>query len=155
LPAIDPRAHHGAEGANVKEIVAHELPKFVGLYVVLRIERLVRHGLFVVRPDCDVGLPMLVVEDGAFLHIDRIAGIAALGDFSVVANFALEADIRDQTLVRLGIESRQISGVGVAIGIAVAHVEQEDEIVAMGKRGHASYSCGAAIAAPRAPSLRR
>ena len=47
LSAIDAGAHDRAEGANVEEIVAHELPKLAGLFVVLRVERLVRH-----EPSC-------------------------------------------------------------------------------------------------------
>ena len=98
---------------------------------------------------------MLLVEDGAFLDVDGVAGFAALGDFGVVANLALQTDVGDETLVRLGVEARQIAGVGIAVGIAVGDVEQENEIVAMGKRGHASYSCGAVATSPRASSLRR
>ena len=98
---------------------------------------------------------MLLVEDRAFLDVDGVAGLAPLGDFGVVANLALEADVGDEALVRLGIETRQIAGVGIAVGIAVGDVEQENEIVAMGKRGHASCSCGAVATSPRGSSLRR
>ena len=102
----------------------------------LRIERLVRHEpSSLSRPDRDIGLAMLLVEDGAFLDIDRVAGVAALGDLGVVADLAFQTDVGDEALVRLGIEARQIAGVRVAIGIAVRDVEQENEIVAMGQAG--------------------
>ena len=47
LPAIDACAHDRAEGTDIEEILAHEVPKPVGLVVVLRIERLVRE-----QPSC-------------------------------------------------------------------------------------------------------
>ena len=98
---------------------------------------------------------MLLVEDRAFLNIDGVAGVAAFGDFGVVANFALEADVGDETLVRLGIETRQIAGVGVAVGVAVGDVEQKNEIIAMGQCGHAPCSCGADRHVAAGSSLRR
>jgi hypothetical protein len=154
LSAIDARAHHRAEGADVEEILAHEVPKPVGL-VVLRIERLVRESFLVVGPDRDIGLPMLVVEDRALLDIDGVAGVSAFGDLGVVANLALEADVGDEALVRLGIETGQIAGVGVAVGVAVGDVEQKNKIIAMRQRGHAPCSCGAVEMSPRGSSLRR
>ena len=38
----------------------------------------------------------------------------------------------------LWIETRQIAGVRITIGIAVLHIEQENEIVAAGKVAHAA-----------------
>ena len=83
---------------------------------------------------------MLLVEDRAFLNIDREAAVAALGEFRVIANLALEADVGDEALIGLGVEPRQVAGVRVAVRIAVHDVEQENEIVAVGERGHVGGS---------------
>ena len=60
LSAIYASAHDRAEGADIEEIVAHELPKLLPLRRPLRVELLVCRGLLVVRPIRDIGLAMLL-----------------------------------------------------------------------------------------------
>jgi hypothetical protein len=43
----------------------------------------------------------------------------------------LSAYVGDQPVAGFGVETRQVAGVGIAVGVAVLHVEQQDEVVAM------------------------
>ena len=74
------------------------------------------------------------VEDRTLADIDRLA--AHLVD--IVADLALEADVGDEPLACLRVEARHVAGIGVAVGVAVLDVEQDDEIVAAVDGGHAA-----------------
>ena len=87
-----------------------------------------------------IGLPVLVVENGAFLHVDVPAVLAAMGEFDIVADLALEADVGDKPEVRFRVDTRHVAGVGIAIGIAAGDIEQQHEIVAIGDGGHWAVS---------------
>ena len=84
---------------------------------------------------------MLLVEDGAFLNIDRVARFMALGQFGEIANFALQANVGDETQIGLRVETRQVARVGIAVRVAVGHLEEQYEIVAIGYGGHPGHSC--------------
>ncbi|MNG29245.1 hypothetical protein D3C84_1146410 [compost metagenome] len=89
---------------------------------------------------------MLQVQHRLFLHVDDIArlGLAVgIGLFQrhVVADLALEADIRDQPLVGFRIETRQVAGVRVAVRVAVGDIEQIDELVTVGDGAHSCAPC--------------
>ena len=118
----------------------------VHFVVALRAEFLVRGRFLVVWPLRQISFAMLFVENRTFPNIDRVACLAALGEFRIISDFALEAHVGDEALIGFWIETRQIAGVRVAVGIAVRHVEKEHEIEAMRKRGHLSHSLGAAAA---------
>lgn len=90
LTGIDTGAHHSTKSAHIEEVVAHELGQRPGLPVVLRIELAVFPDLFGVAADRLIGFAMAIVENGAFLHIDAVARLIALGKLSVIADFALQ-----------------------------------------------------------------
>jgi hypothetical protein len=46
-----------------------------------------------------------------------------------VADLPLEAAVGHQPLERLGIQPREVARVRVAIGVAVGHVEEQDEVI--------------------------
>lgn len=79
---------------------------------------------------------MLFVQDRPFLHVDMAPRLALSGQFHIVADLALEADIANQAVVRFRVEPRQVARVRVAIGVAVGDVKDQDEIVSAGKGRH-------------------
>ena len=83
---------------------------------------------------------MLLVKDPPLRDVYGETRLAALGNFNIVANFALEADIGNEALIGLGIEPRQVAGVRISIRITVRYIEQDDEIVAVGERANAGVS---------------
>ena len=76
------------------------------------------------------------VENGLFLNID----IEPLGTFfcqgHMVAYLALQAHVGDQTMPGLGVDARHVARVGVAVGVAVLHIEKQHELVSVGNGGH-------------------
>ena len=46
-----------------------------------------------------------------------------------VAHLALQGDVGDEALLRLGVRARQVTSVGVPIRVAVGYVEDQDEVV--------------------------
>jgi len=80
---------------------------------------------------------VLLVQDGALLDVDVVLvafclfGVVWFHGRHVVADFALQADVGDQSLVGFRVDARQVAGVGIAVGVAVSHVEEEDEIIAV------------------------
>ncbi|MBX0330207.1 hypothetical protein K2Z83_21285 [Oscillochloris sp. ZM17-4] len=66
------------------------------------------------------------------LHVDLVALLAAARQIDVVAHLALDRHIRHQTLHSLGVNAGQIARVRVAVGVAVRHLKEHDEVVAAG-----------------------
>ena len=62
--------------------------------------------------------------------------VLAMDDADVVTHLALDADVSHQSVAGFGIKSRQIAGVGIAVGVAVPDIEQQHEVVAVGERRH-------------------
>ena len=87
-----------------------------------------------------VGLPVLFIENGAFLHVDVPPVLAAMGKFDVIADLALEAHVGHEAEIRFRIDARHVACIGVAVGIAAGHIEQQHEIVAIGDGGHWAVS---------------
>ena len=78
-----------------------------------------------------VGELVLLVEHGFFADVDLAAGLLVLGELDEVADFSFEADVGDDAVASLGIDAREVAGIGIAVGIAVGGVEEEDEVVAV------------------------
>ena len=138
LAAIDPGAQHTAEGADVVEVVAHEAAQPRRFLVVVRRQLLGLLHPLILRPHAQIRFPVFLVQDRAFLDIDAVPALTVRRHVDVVAHLALQADIGDQALVGLRVEPRQVAGVRVAVRVAVGHVEQIDELVAVLDRGHRS-----------------
>ena len=81
---------------------------------------------------------MSLVEHGFFLHIDPVAGGSFLGQLHIIAHLALEADVRHQPQAGLGIDAGHVAGVGIAIGVAVLHVEEKHEVITVRDGRHGS-----------------
>ena len=53
-----------------------------------------------------------------------------MGHIDIVADLALDRDISHEPLHRLGVDAGQIAGIGVSVGVAIPHVEEQDKVVA-------------------------
>ena len=80
-----------------------------------------------------------MVQDGFFTHVDfkalfPIHGLALVLLFDQphkVAHLAFERHIGHQPVTRLGIQTRHVACVRVAIGVAVFHIKYENKVVAV------------------------
>ena len=81
------------------------------------------------------------VQRHPFFDVDLKAGVAFFDRFNIVPDLALEAHISNQAIARLRIDSRHVAGIGIAVRVAVLHVEIHHEIVAIRDRiAHDSFS---------------
>ena len=71
------------------------------------------------------------VVDGTFGKIDALAVLATAGESDEVADFALEANVGDEALAGFHVDAREIACIGIAVGIGVLAVEEEEEVVAV------------------------
>jgi hypothetical protein len=70
-------------------------------------------------------------EDGLFFHIDVVGRRFAFHQADEVAHLALERYVGDQPMAGFGVEARQVAGVRVAVGVAVLHIKEQHEVVAV------------------------
>ena len=78
-----------------------------------------------------MGFLLEVIEDRAVGEKDALAGSSIGSECDKVADLALEADIGDEALAGFHVDAREIAGIGVAVGIGVLAVEDEEEVVAI------------------------
>ena len=128
LPAVegclDKSGHHRAEGADIEEFTAHEIADFfIQIGIVFFAQLLFLHA------EGGKGLPVTFIEGHVVLDINPVAGPVLTGGFHIIADFALEADVRDDTMVGFRIDTRHIARIRVSIWVPVFHVEKNDEIV--------------------------
>ncbi len=114
LPRVDFGAHDRAKGADVIEVLTH--PPFCRADV-----RLCR--LFRVFTHIVVGASVLIVQDCALLNIDFETALIAFQGVHVVANLALQRHIRHDAQARFRVNAGEVSGVRVAVRVAVGHIE--------------------------------
>jgi hypothetical protein len=65
----------------------------------------------------------LVVQDGTLLNENIVAFRQFLGELDIVSHLAFEADIGDKSVHVLGIDTRGVGSIGIAIGVSVFAVE--------------------------------
>ncbi len=123
LAAIHFRGHDGAEGADVVVVLAHPCG---GSVFDFRF-----HGFGRSFTDSFVGSFVLEVVDGSFGKIDALAVLSAASEGDEVADLALEADIGDESLAGFHVDAGQIACIGIAVGVGVLAVEEEEEVVAV------------------------
>ena len=118
--------HHRAEGTNIVEVVAHEVPElFVQMLVLfLCILQLVR-----VNPHIGAGLLIAGVQRNAVLNVDAIAVLPFFSHLHIITDLALEAHVRHKAVAGLGVHAGHIARIRVAIGIAVLHIEKYHEFI--------------------------
>lgn len=69
------------------------------------------------------------IEDSFFTDEDVIARFTGLGKLDAVTDFALEANVRDKALVGVRVKTGEVAGIGVAVGVTIEDIEEEDEVV--------------------------
>ncbi len=140
LSGVRARAHDGAERAHVEKGPAHEIARqadillfrpatffilaFLALFPFLFFDMHLADGFFMSERD------VLVQVAGVFDE-DRVGGGVSTSDLDVIADAALDGDIRNEAAHGLRINARRVSRIGIAIGIPVHAVEQEDELIAV------------------------
>jgi hypothetical protein len=68
-------------------------------------------------------------QDGFFADVDLVWRRLSLGQFDIIPDLALEADIRNQSAARFRVQPGQVAGVRVAVGVTVHDIEEVDEII--------------------------
>jgi len=139
LTTVDASRHYRAEGADIEEVGAHPIGQLARLGLLPRQVRIiVRLGRL--NPGLLPRFKMALVQDSPFDHVDAVANIAVMHGLDIVADLALDRDVRNQSLVGLRIEPWQVAGIGVTVRVAVGHVEEENEIVTVLQGGHRAVS---------------
>ncbi len=126
LPAVEfLQGHHSTEGADVVEILTH--PGFSLLIGGFPFFFLVGKSL--------VGFFLLIGKDRFFFNIDFKGRLFASGQADIVSYFTFQADVGDEAVSGFGVNARQVSGIGIAVWIAILYIEQQDEFIAVGDGG--------------------
>jgi hypothetical protein len=76
---------------------------------------------------------VLTIQDASLLDVDLERRLLFMEHTDVVTDLPLETDVGDQAMAGLRIDSREVPGIGVAVGISILDVEEINEIEAMGK----------------------
>ena len=71
------------------------------------------------------------IERHTILDVNAEARIILFDRFHIVADFALQADIRHQSAARFRINARHVARIGIAVRVAVFHVEKNHEIISI------------------------
>ena len=123
---LDERRHNRAECADIEVMAAHILHQ---LFVDIRIGFFQRLQIrFLVPRRFERGL-VAGVEWHAVLDVDAKTRVILLDRLHVIADFAFEADVRHQSAARLGIDARHVARIGVAVRVAVFHIEKNHEVI--------------------------
>ena len=134
LSAVDACGHDCAERADIEEVPTHPFARLVG-GVATALALLVVALQRVPFGDGHVSALVGAVQNRLFLDVDVERRPLILHQTNEVAHLALQRDVGHQPVAGLGVQARQVAGVGVAVRIAVLDVEQQDEVVAVGD-GH-------------------
>ena len=79
------------------------------------------------------------IQRNAILNVDAVMRVALLDGRHIVANLALQAHVRHQPQTRFRVGTGHVAGIGVAVGIAILHVEQHHEIIPVAN--HIRHCC--------------
>jgi hypothetical protein len=133
LACIFASAHNGPKGADIKIVFTHPLfgrfgfvrTLFLGFYEFLL-----------------MGFVNQVIEDGLFLDENLHLGVLPLRHLDEIPNFTFQANIGHKAIAGLGINTRKVSRVGVAVGVAVFYIEQQYKLITvLDGVTHASSPC--------------
>ena len=118
--------HHGAEGADIEKVLAHEIPHLcvqgrVCFFCVLQI--------LAGNAQIFQGFLIAAVQGDAVFYIDAPARGVLFGGLHIIADLALQADVGDEAIAALGVDTRHVARVRVAVGVTVFHIEQDDEFI--------------------------
>ena len=71
------------------------------------------------------------VERHAVLDVDAETRVILLDCLHIVADFALQANVRHQSAARLGIDARHVARIGVSVRVSVFHIEKNHEVISI------------------------
>lgn len=135
--ALDKGSHDGAEGADVIEIPAHEIPDPA---IQLRIGFLRR---FQVTLNLQIGqrLGIAALQRHLGLDINAIPGRVLLDGLHIVADLALQADVGHQSAAGFRVGAGHVADIGITVGIAVLHIKENHKIITLlDGLGHGYFS---------------
>src|SRR5207248_2139871 len=125
--------HHSPKQADVKKVLAHPGPSPALLFVI---------GLLGRKCECRVGSPMAAIESDPLLNVHLVTGVRSRRIVrravrrsrraDVVANLALDGHVRDQTPHVERVNTWLVSGIRIAVRIAVCDVKQQYRVMAAG-----------------------
>ena len=118
--------HHRPERADIVEVGAHEVANFFIQMLVLFLGFLQLIG---VCADVGTGLFIARVQRYAVFDVDVIMIRVLFGCLHIIADLALETNIRHKAIAGLGVDARHIARIGITVRIAVFHVEQHHKFI--------------------------
>ena len=118
--------HHRAERADIVEIGTHEVANFFIQMLVLFLGFLQLIG---VCADVGAGLFIARVQRYAVFDVDMIMICILFCHFNIIADLALEANVRHKAIAGFGVDARHIARIGITVRIAVFHVEQHHKFI--------------------------
>ena len=133
---FDKGGHYRAKGADVVEVGTHPVPNLpvqIGIGLFLLFHRLL------VNIQRLVGFGIVPVQGYAVLDIDTPAGGVLFYGFHIVADLPLQTHVGNDAQTGLRVYAGHVAGVRIAVGVAVLHVKQNNEFIAVFDRcGHVS-----------------
>ena len=103
--------------------VFHQLPVDIGICFFQRLQ------IRFLMPRGFQSTPVAGIQRHAVLDVDSETRVVFLDRFHIVADLALQADVRHQPDARFRIDTRHIARVGVTVRIAVLHIKENHKIV--------------------------
>ena len=125
---LDEGGHHRSEGTDIIELPAHKIPNLPIQLSILLLG--VLDGLFIHVPVSQC-LRVRPVQRNAVLDIDAVALRVLLDSLYIITDLPFQADVGHQAVAGLRVQTGHIARVGVTVGIAVFHVKQDDEFIAV------------------------
>ena len=71
------------------------------------------------------------IERHTILDVNAEARIILFDSFHIVADFALQANVRHQSAARLGIDARHVARIRVSVRVSVFHIEKNHEVISI------------------------
>ena len=79
--------------------------------------------------DVGTGLFIARVQRYAVFDVDMIMICILFCHFNIIADLALEANVRHKAIAGFGVDARHIARIGITVRIAVFHVEQHHKFI--------------------------
>src|ERR1017187_398637 len=119
---------NAAEGTDIKELATKPILGALSIRVARNFGVLLYGLVF--------SFLLFRFDDGTLFDQDfEVVGISSSASrrkqFDEVTHLPLEANVGNDAAIGIGIKTRQVAGIGVAIGVAVGDFKQEEEVVAV------------------------
>jgi hypothetical protein len=74
----------------------------------------------------DDGIPLVMI-----LAVKSTRPSIRLYQFNIVSHLPLQAHIRHDALVGVGLDARHVAGVRITIGVAIGHIEKDQNVMSV------------------------